>query len=528
MKRRWLLIAQLVVLFSISTAMDCEESKEFTLEEKKNIVSLFTNGTTFQDQFVRAETFRVINLLHDKDLSALAIGSEKDSSAMVRLVGLRVLLQSKHESARSSALNAFSQGTAKERYAVLEAAFDLGDPALKAELSARAFRGDNPQIKRMAFEQGFLARIDKAIQAKESKLLERTLLPDLGRFVSEKDPTLAALALKKLVQAGQPERADRLLKQLNDKNETTQTRLLAATILARAKISQANPTFKKLRDEYDNSLTGTALKVPGRIVPPEILKWAILGLAGSGGEADILRANKYRIKANVETSIDVLESFSKNPNSDAAIALRNAMGDARAPIRRRAIELYLTREDANAASLMEVLPSADQETRVSIFRKLVDHFSKETVPLLELSLKRTSEVDLTLKLLTDVIKNKEDAAKILRPLVPLLEAIYTSDNKERTQKARYLVAISSSDKVAKESLLTTLSENMLYGYLEFALINSPKAHKAIFRKYALSDLYSVRLISLAGRIAAHSPRPGAGSPPSVGSPRPSTTATKAE
>lgn len=492
----------LAVLLCLTMAAQCDDEAGFTTADKQKVVALFSNGISFEDPFVRAETLRVINLIDEPELFKLAVGNEKDDESMVRLIALRVLLRSKHESARSTALNAFSRGNSEERRAVLEAAFELGDPALRAELSARAFRGDDTELKRMAFERGYLARVDEALAAKKTKLLERTLLPDLGRFVSEKDPILAALALRKLVKAGQPERADRLLKQVLDKNESANSRLLAATILSRAKIPQANDAFRTLRDKYDAALTNTSLHVPGIIVPPKIVKWAVLGLAASGGSEEILRANKYRIDSDVQTSLDVLDSFSENPNQDALIALKNAMSDARSVVRRRAIELYLLRKDANAKSLVNVLSSADQATRVRIFRALIDRFSAETVPLLELRVKRTSEVDLTLDLLCDVIKTKADAEKILTPLVPSLKKLNENKKESRAQKSRYLVAIANTTEVAPPALLETLSDNMIYGYLEFALTTSPALHKDIYRRYSKSDLYAIRLISGAGLITA--------------------------
>ncbi len=499
---RYYFLPTFMLLICLTMGIQCDEEVEFSVQDEQKIVTLFENGISFEDPFVRAETLRIINLVNDPRLFKLAPGSEKDDESMVRLIALRVLLRSKHGSARSAVLQAFSSGSAEERRSVLEAAFDLGDPALKAEISARAYRSKDIGLKRTAFERGYLGRVDKAIKEKKTKLLERTLLPDLGRFVSEKDPILAALALRKLVEAGQPERATRLLKQMNDPKESEASRVLAATIISRSKIPQGVEPFRKLVEEHDKALKSKKLRMPAPIVPPEILKWAVLGLAVNGGPEDILRANKYRIDSNVRTSIDVLESFSQNPNKDALIALKNAMNDARSEVRRRAIELYVLREDATAKSLFAILSSATPDTQKRTFRVLVDRFPEDTVPLLELSLKRTSEVDMTLGLLSEVIKTSEDAEKILTPLLEGLKKLNNDAKESRAQQSRYLVAIAQPKTAASSAQLDTLSDSMIYGYLEFALTTSPAIHKTVFEKYSKSDFYAVRIMAGAGLLKA--------------------------
>lgn len=494
------------ILFFIFSISSCDSAEDFSVEEQNKVTKLFEYGLSFEDPYTRAETLRILNLFPAPEhLQSLTQGMEKDTSPMVRLIALRTMMKA-NSPVSSHVLNAFTKGDAKERRVLLESTFEFGDDATKAELAVRTFRGSDKSLKRIAFKKGMLSQVDQAIAEKKTKLLEGTLLPDLGAFVTKGDPILAPLALRKLVDAGQPERANRLIRILSNFDENlkeSKERVLAATILSRAHITKADEIFRTLINRHDAQLAETKLALPNEIVTPEILKWAILGLAAKGDEAAISRANTYRVKANISDSIEVLESFALNPHASAASSLRIAMTDVRSAIRRRAIELYVERKDASPKLLADALNGADQETRVRIFRVLVDRFSEKTIPILDKRLQRTSEVDLTLKLLINVINSKEDAIKILKPLQASLTKLHKDKKETRAQQAKYLVAISSINETAPIALLDSLADDMLYGYLEFALKENAIGNQSIFKHFYYNDLFSIRLISGAGLLAAN-------------------------
>ena len=329
-------------------------------------------------------------------------------------------------------------------------------------------------------------------------MLERTLFPELGRFVTEKDPRLAASALRKLIEAGEGDRARPLIDALENPKTSKKEQTLVATILARAGAKEAQPAFYAIIQRHKDALEDTSLGVPDQVVAPDVLRWAWLGLAASGDEDAVIEANKFRVKANVARTIEVLEALSYNPSRDAAIALRNAMKDARPEVRQRAIELYASRSDADADSMNDALSGGDHDTHVRITKVLMDQFPNEWVPMIQTRLKRTSEIDPTLRLLRGVITNRKYAGLILKPLQNELTTLSADSNEVRAQQARFLLAISNVEQEADPELLQKLDPPTLYSYLEFAAKEAPHVHKEMFRQYFYGDLFAIRLMAAAG------------------------------
>lgn len=485
----------LIVLCLLVVSCESDEIDESVREEIK---SLFKAGVEFKDPFVRAETVRVITDLNAPEIYSLLEGLSNDPSPMVRVAVLRALIASRDEAGRSLALNGFTNGKRLERKAILEAVYEYGNAPLQAELTARALRSKDDELKRIAFEFGHLKRVDDAIEAGETKLLERTLFPELGRFVTEKDPRLAASALRKLIEAGEGERARPLIDMLENPKTSKADQKTAATILARAGVKEAQPAFLALIQRHKDALEDTSLGVPDQVVAPAVLRWAWLGLAASGDLDAVSTANKYRVKADISTTIEVLEALSHNPSADASIALRNSMKDARAEVRQRAIELYAGRADADATSLNDALVGADHDTHVRITKVLIDRFPNDWVPMLKKRLSRTSEIDFTLRLLRGVITNKRYAGLILKPLQAELTKLGEDANETRAQRARYLLAISDVQKAADMELVQKLDSPTLYSYLEFAAKEAPTVHKEMFRQYFYGDLFAIRLMAASG------------------------------
>jgi hypothetical protein len=115
-----------------------------------------------------------------------------------------------------------------------------------------------------------------------------------------------------------------------------------------------------------------------------------------------------------------------------------------------------------------------------------------------MKLKRTSEIDATLRLLRAVVTSKEDALRVLQPVRAELSELSSDPKEDRAQLARYLLMIADVDKAADETLVAQLDPETLYAFLEFASKTAPDVHQAIFKKYFYGDLFAIRLVCAAG------------------------------
>jgi hypothetical protein len=476
----------------------CPQGNELAETDAAAINTIFKTGVSFdRDPYVRAETFRVIEILADPTLGTYASEGLDDLVPMVRLASLRATLASKSPDAASASARVFSRGSNLEKHVVLGAVAEYDDGPNRRELLGRALRSSDAGLRQLAFRANVLERVDKAAAAKDDEALKNNLYPELGRYVGlEKDPVLAGLAIRKFLDLGQNDRIEPLLEALQDDRGALDRRLRAARILSAAKAAEAEPAFQALIDAHTKVMNDDSLGVPDDIVPPALLRAAILGTVASGSTKNVQVAQSYINNVAEELAIEVLDSFSHNPSQDAALTLKVAMQDSRRNVRLRAIELYQHREDADAGALIGALKGSDYETQRRLSQVLFARFLDEWVAALEKQLYRTSEMEGTLALLRDVVTNQEEASNLLAPLQKVLQQIQNSEEGTRASLAAYLLAIASEDKgqVATEKL----DDATRYAYLEYLVRTSPEKHVKTFRKYLYNDLFVLRLMSAAG------------------------------
>lgn len=490
----------LVVLLLAGSLSACSDEAKLGESEAQAIDTVFKTGVAFErDPYVRAETYRVIELLADPALQIYATQGLDDGVPMVRLASLRATLATKSPDAATAAARVFSRGGDAEKLVVLEAVAEYDEGPSRRELLGRALRSQDPTLRQLAFKANVLERVDKAAQAKDQKALETNLFPELGRYVGlDRDPVLASLAVRKFLDLGQADRIEPLVRAMRNPKAPLDQRVLAAQILTHARAREAEPEFRALLDEHAAIMADDSLGVPDDVVPPALLRMAVLGAVAGGNEAQVKRAQAYMNNAGEEEAIEVLEALGGNATEAAALTLKVAMQDSRRRVRLRAIELYQGRKDADARALMGAVKGADFETQRRLAVVLNDRFQKEWVAELEKQLQRTSELDRTLELLRDVVTTGEEAQGLVVPLRGVLEKIQNSEKGTRASLASYLLAISSDDAAASRVAAERLDEATRYAYLEFLVRTNPSDHVQTFRRYLYDDLFVLRLMSGAG------------------------------
>lgn len=488
-------------LFILLIAVSCRDDAEIDESDLDLINRVFKTGTEHPDDpFVRAETLRVLAHLEDPNLAALAKAAENDPSPMVRVAALRMLLRSGAPNGRQTALKAFGRSKRDERLQVLNAVLEYGSAPLKREVTARALRGSDPATRRIAFENGLLRRVDDAVAAEKDKYLERNLYPELARYVDRKNVTVGALALKKFVDLGQEERAEPLIRIFEREDMATEERVKAAQVLAGGHAKSAEPAFMKIVNDYDKSLKDESLGIPGKVIPQELIRAAVIGAAGAGNTEIVPRAKQYLKNATLNETLEILEALERNPSEDAALTLKVAMQDAREEIRSRAIQLYQQREDVDPNALIKSMVGTSYTTQRKLALLLMTSYLDVWVESLHKRLDRQSEIQPTLRMLRDVLLTREEVGKVISPLSDRLTEVMSSEKGERAALAAYLLAINAETNTDEEiaTLDKKLDESTRYAFLEFQMRERHSTSVKLFRTYINADLYAMRLVSAAG------------------------------
>lgn len=496
--RSKVLVTALIALLTLAVAC---ETEDFGKEVRKDVDRVLRTGLELKsDPFVRAETLRVLEILEREDLNHFARPRVEDDSPMVRVAALRVLMKTGASDVRRMALATFNKAEEAEQRAILQAAFEYGSPPLERELTARALRSKDNELRRMAFENGPAERVREAVEKDKTSYLENTLFPEIGRYITRRDDLLAAKALALMVNAGQTDRAKPLLETVQDDGANREDRREAARILAKSGVPESAPVFEEMLD--DLSIDDEGGFVLPRRRDKELIRISTLGLVATGNETYVSQAQSYLENADPEQSVEVLEALAKNPSKDAAISLKIAMQDARTVVRHRAIELYGDREDATAEALIAAMRGADYDSEKRAGSMLARNFPDQWAKHLSGQLDKKDKRKATLTLLRDVITSQKEA----KVLVPLKDQLYTLANGEDEEIASLasisLVRVSDDPKIGK-LLRETDDPATRYAYLEHLLKTAPGENAEFFRKNFYSDKYALRLMSGAGLLAAY-------------------------
>lgn len=487
-------------IVSLMFVFACESENTIDEADREEIYRTFQTGVDQkEDPFVRAETLRVLEIVGDKNLNRFAEPLLKDDESMVSVAALRALLAAGHPEIRLRTLTAYTDADAAEKRAILEAVLEYGSPPLKREITGRALRHKDELLREMAFREGQLARVDQAIEEGKTEYLERTLLPELVQYLDRDQGVLGAMALRKFLNAGKTERIEPLVRDFENPRFSVEDRIKAGKMLVYARATGARPAFEKVVAKYDRVMKDESLGIPAEVVPPEMLRTAILGAVAAGNTELVPRAKEYLTNATIPESLEILEALAENPSEDAEISLRIAMQDARDDVRKRAIALYEARDGASVEALMKAQRGAPYATQRRIANVLIERYPDQWVKLLKEALNRTSDRAGTLLLLRDVIITRDEVEMIVAPLTDELDNIVKNGKDDDKTLAAYLMAlVNGVDKESLGLLDQQFDDETRYAFLEFQMRTRPGDSQALFRKYFNADNYATRLMSAAG------------------------------
>lgn len=510
---RWLVGLVLAGTLSFSACKD----ESLNARERQEIERVLRTGTGFSDDpFVRAETLRVLESLADPTFDDLAIAALEDKEPMVRIIALRALMATKHSDLLRHSLRRWNEANEDERAAILDALSHYKDEALHREIAQKALNSKDEALRLEAFEVVAIAPIDKAKAEGKDDELRRTMLPQLGTYINKNDDVIAARALKKLIEFEGDARAEPYLTTLADEKAEDKDRIYAARLLRLAGVKRATEIFEAILASAAEPVA-QKLGLPTKRMDEQLVRAAVLGLVGLGSDDEMIRrAQQYMTGATTEQVIEVLTTLSQNPSDEATISLKIAMQDSRRRVRLKAIELYTDRKDAQAQALLSALNQNDFAARRHIARALITRFPKEWSQDLKFQIQSEDRVDVTLKLLRDVIIKDEDAV-ILEPLTEVLIA----RSKETPKAPKAKEGVASSPQEAEPSQRPALAAYLLlradpqnptylalleqqrevhtrYVLLEHMMRHRPAQAVPTFRRYLYDDLYALRLMSAAG------------------------------
>jgi hypothetical protein len=483
---------------------ESEELKELELQE---INRVFKTGSEFKDDpFVRAETLRVLELLADPRHDRYAIARIEDSSDMVKLVALRVLLATKNAEVERLALAMYIRSTPRVCEAILGSAEEYGPESLRQELYAQAMRSKERRLRELGFKNGVLAQFKTAQKEGDVDELKVELIPRFSKLVDSDDDDLAAGALKMLIEIGRDDRAAPLLEKLEDKEAAIEDRLRVASILRLAGYKGALAAFQSIArearddepEEDPKRRKRRKLKLPMEKVDKRLIRASVLGSAALGDDSYIQLAQGFLVSANEQETLEVLEALSQNPSPEVTISLKIAMQDARPRVRYRAIELYGARDDTDYKALINALRQDDPRARQQLANILVARYPEQWSKELLLQF-NTPEIRLpSLYLLRDVIDSEQDRV-ILNSLKDKLAELVKDTDEEAASIAAYLLLLSSPDDPSYQALLQEQSNvQTRYVFMEHMVKTRAKQQVKLFRQYFYDDLFALRLMSAAG------------------------------
>ncbi len=510
------LVQIIILMLAVSLWAGCN-SQKLSEEERTEIQRVFRTGVDMKaDPYVRVETMRFLTMLADPNFNHFAEPGIQDKSPAVRVAALRVLLATDHPQLRQHTVAMFNKADDPEKLAIVNAVMELGDSTLQRILLDRAVRSTDPKLRLIAFKNGLILRVDEALAAKNTDALRQILLPELGAFLDHEDEQIAALALHKVVKAGDGDRATALIAQLSNGRETVELRLRAARILTASQLSADElptllPEYHALIETFDAPMDSQRGSDQRRL-DAGLVRAAILGSTALNDATYIERAQSFLDGADTDETIEVLSALAKNSSDAAAISLRVAMRHSQARVRRHAVLLYSEREDARADALIGAMRHDDFETQKLLAEilsgpRFVEDWSKNLV----LQLQNTTFADETLARLRNIMSTPEEL-EALRPAREMLEKI-AADNvyhvgvdapedvdrkPRRAALAAYLLVQITDAQTSQKIVEEHLDYETRYAYLEHLVKQDPGANVDVFRRHFRDDLFALRLASSTG------------------------------
>lgn len=510
------LVQVMFLMLAVCLWVGCN-SQKLSEEERTEIMRVFHTGVDMKaDPYVQVETMRFLTILADPGLNHFAEPGIQDKSPAVRVAALRVLLVTDHPQLRQHTIAMFNKADDPEKLAIVNSVMELGDPTLQRILLDRAVRSTLPKLRLIAFKNGLISRVDEALASKNTDALRQILLPELGAFLDHEDEQIAALALHKVVKAGDADRATALITQLSNGREPVEMRLRAARILTASELSAEElptllPEFHRLIETFDAPMDSRRGSDQRRL-DAGLVRAAILGSTALDDPTYIERAQGFIDGADTDETLEVLTALARNNSDAAAVSMRVAMRHSQARVRRHAVLLYSKRSDARADALIGAMRHDDFETQKLLAEilstpRFVDDWSKN----LALQLQNTTFADETLARLRNVLSTPEELAA-LRPAREMLEKIATDNTYKvgvdapedvdkkprRAALAAYLLVQIADAQTSHKIVEEHLDHETRYAYLEHLIKQDPAAHVDSFRRHFKDDLFALRLASSTG------------------------------
>jgi hypothetical protein len=418
---------------------------------------------------------------------------------VVRIAAIRVLIKSEDPQARQRALAAFNGGTEREKIALLRSALELGNEPFRRTFIERALRASEPRVRTLAFEHGPLVGFDEALAKGQTELLRRELIAEMNNFVHDEDDQLAATALSRVIEAGQIDRAQPLIERFQNEREPIERRVAAGRTLARAQVSDALPVFEAILEE-DAQFDAQVIGVPQRRTDRAIVRTALLGAAALGDATLVPRVQEMLDGAGVDETIEILEALAANPSPEAAVSLRIALRDARLHVRRPAIRLYASREDARPGALIGAMSrDEDMKSQTMIAHLLATRFPEPWSMNLRQHLESGDErrIEATLVLLRRVIGTEEQFA-VLETLREPLRTLAEGAQQGNAMLATYLLLKMPGGENISGLIHRAADVETSYAYLEYLVSNPSREQLPLLRENLNADLFALRLMSAAG------------------------------
>lgn len=490
----------------------CQPKQNIRKADIEEFHKLLETGLNYQpDPYVRAESLRLLETLKEPSFTDKAKELLTDEAAVVRVAALRVLLANAPERASGQAVSLFENAGPREKRAIFDSVLEYSPDSLQRKMLWRALRTSQPsKLRRYAFREGVVPRVKAAVEQGDDSFVRKLFLPNVNRYVQELDPQIGGVVLELMLELGEEQRAKPIIETFADASESLKKRLLAGNLLVEAGVASAKPTFEAILEEARIDPDKETLAVPEQRIDERLVRVAALGMVAAGETDYVQRAKRYMKDASTSQYIDVLEALSSNPSKNAALALENAMRDARPRVRLQAIELYGKRDDAKVEVLLSVLQNKEFAKGTTVTRQRIAsvigrRFPDGWVSKLEKQLTSDEGILPALELLQHVYDQTGDPDMLEKAKDDLVRIAKSKDEVNAPRAAYLLVKLPAKSKSKEINEILDSMKHPLprYAHLENIVRNKPAKHvdfliENFYAKRENPENFAIRLMSGAG------------------------------
>lgn len=495
------------------------------------------------DPYVRAETLRAMKLSGDPALIEHAEPLVRDDHPMVRVAAIDALLTGEHPEVDEHIARVFGRGDEEERFHLLDLVLNSDDPKLRDSIAERAddtessrirrhnleatlideLRDDGDEVRRRVLAsrlsqsigdggpEGMKMALNRLAQPDRSDDDRQQLVTALGRYVRDGDPIIEGMALRALVEEGQPDRAEPLVEQLEDESNDIDERVDAARALVIGRAPGAKDVFADIvaRADTDDPQQGG---IPDRPADERLVRYAQMGMVALGDDDSIGAVQRQLRDATTVHELEILDALSVSSSADTTVTLRNRVDDSESKIRHRAIELYAPRDDARGHTLIDLTSHEHLQTRLLAASLVAEYFPSLWQQHLEDSLESSlaSDVRPALRILQELVEVRDN-----RQFVEAHhEALETLANGQReltvpdttsgdadaasraiSALASYLLFRLTDDRSYAETVVEDGDRSTQYALLEVLVDADSDEFEAMLRDHLYDDRFPFRLMA---------------------------------